>query len=154
MTNLRKLANFFSYLNVEDLLESSSTEAKVVIVKPGGRVETFSLFHYKTKLIIVNLCRKKLKRLLIWHSSTRIFRKSCRILWEEPSAKNSRNIVTMRQIQFWKSQEPMIWPYFWIKFWFMRRLLCVHSGWIMSEVRLMCEILHNWMSRKSRQWPW
>ena len=46
---------------MEDLLESSSTEAKVVIVNPGGRVETFSSFHYKTKLIIVNLCRKKLK---------------------------------------------------------------------------------------------
>ena len=52
---------FLSYLNVEDLLESSSTEAKVVIVNPGGRVETFSSFHYKTKLIIVNLCRKKLE---------------------------------------------------------------------------------------------
>ena len=46
---------------MEDLLESSSTEAKVVIVNLGGRVETFSSFHYKTKLIIVNLCRKKLK---------------------------------------------------------------------------------------------
>ena len=46
---------------MEDLLESSSTEAKVVIVNPGGRVEMFSSFHYKTKLIIVNLCRKKLK---------------------------------------------------------------------------------------------
>ena len=33
----------------------------MVIVNPGGRVETFSSFHYKTKLIIVNLCRKKLK---------------------------------------------------------------------------------------------
>ena len=52
---------FLSYLNVEDLLESSSTEAKVVIVNPGGRVETFSSFHYKTKLIIVNLCRKKIE---------------------------------------------------------------------------------------------
>ena len=29
---------FLSYLNVEDLFESSSTEAKVVIVNPGGRV--------------------------------------------------------------------------------------------------------------------
>ena len=46
---------------MEDLLESSSTEAKVVIVNAGGRVEMFSSFHYKTKLIIVNLCRKKLK---------------------------------------------------------------------------------------------
>ena len=53
---------FLSYLNVEDLLESSSTEAKVVIVNPGGRVETFSSFHdIKTKSIIVNLCRKKWK---------------------------------------------------------------------------------------------
>ena len=43
------------------LLESSSTEAKVVIVNPGGRVETFSSFHDKTKSIIVNLCRKKWK---------------------------------------------------------------------------------------------
>ena len=46
---------------MEDLLESSSTEAKVVIANPGGRVETFSSFHYKMKSIIVNLCRKKLK---------------------------------------------------------------------------------------------
>ena len=46
---------------MEDLLESSSTKAKVVIVNPGGRVEMFSSFHYKMKLIIVNLCRKKLK---------------------------------------------------------------------------------------------
>ena len=52
---------FLSYLNVEDLLESSSTEAKVVIVNPGGRIETFSSFCNKTKLIIVNLCRKTLK---------------------------------------------------------------------------------------------
>ena len=52
---------FLSYLNVEDLLESSSTEAKVVIVNPGGRVETFSSFHDKTKSIMVNLCRKKWK---------------------------------------------------------------------------------------------
>ena len=52
---------FLSYLNVEDLLESSSTEAKVVIVNPGGRVETFSSFHDKTKSIIVNLCRKKME---------------------------------------------------------------------------------------------
>ena len=52
---------FLSYLNVEDLLESSSTEAKVVIVNPSGRVETFSSFHDKTKSIIVNLCRKKWK---------------------------------------------------------------------------------------------
>jgi len=46
---------------VEDLLESSSTEAKVVIVNPGGRIETFSSFHDNTKSIIVNLCRKKWK---------------------------------------------------------------------------------------------
>ena len=52
---------FLSYLNMEDLLERSSTEAKVVIVNPGGHVETFSLFHDKTKSIIVNLCRKTLK---------------------------------------------------------------------------------------------
>ena len=52
---------FLSYLNVEDLLESSSTEAKVVIVNPGGHVETFSSFHDKAKSIIVNLCRKKWK---------------------------------------------------------------------------------------------
>ena len=52
---------FLSYLNVEDLLESSSTEAKVVIVNPGGRVETFSSFHDKTKSIMLNLCRKKWK---------------------------------------------------------------------------------------------
>ena len=52
---------FLSYLNVEDLLESSSTEAKVVIVNSGGRVETFSSFHDKTKSIIVNLCRKKME---------------------------------------------------------------------------------------------
>ena len=52
---------FLSYLNVEDLLESYSTEAKVVIVNPGGRVETFSSFHDKTTSIILNLCRKKWK---------------------------------------------------------------------------------------------
>ena len=56
---------FLSYLNAEDLLESSTTEAKVVIVDPGGRVETFSSFHDKTKSIIVNLCRKNGKRLRI-----------------------------------------------------------------------------------------
>ena len=56
-----ELSSLNTYLNVEDLLESSSTEAKVVIVNPGGRVETFSSFHDKTKSIIVNLCRKKWK---------------------------------------------------------------------------------------------
>ena len=52
---------FLSYLNMEDLLESSSTEAKVVIVNLGGRIETFSSFRDKMKSIIVNLCRKTLK---------------------------------------------------------------------------------------------
>ena len=52
---------FLSYLNVEDLFETSSSEAKLVIVNPGGRAETFSSFHDKTKWIIVSLCRRKWK---------------------------------------------------------------------------------------------
>ena len=51
----------FSHMNVEELLESSATEAKVVIVNPNRNVETFSSFDNKTKSMIANLCRKRWK---------------------------------------------------------------------------------------------
>ena len=50
-----------SQLNVEDLLESTTTEVKVVIVNPRGRVETYSSFQDKTKSMIIILCRRKWK---------------------------------------------------------------------------------------------
>ena len=50
-----------SNLNVEDLLESTTTEVKVVIVNPSGRIETFSSFQDNTKSMIANLCRKRWK---------------------------------------------------------------------------------------------
>ena len=50
-----------SNLNVEDLLESTTTEVKVVIVNPSGRVEMFSSFQDKTKSMIANLCRRRWK---------------------------------------------------------------------------------------------
>lgn len=51
----------FSQLSVEDLLESATTEVKIVLVNPNGRVDTFCSFDDKTKSMIVNLCRKRLK---------------------------------------------------------------------------------------------
>ena len=42
----------FSQLNVEDLLESTTTEVKVVIVNPSGCVETYSSFQDKMKSMI------------------------------------------------------------------------------------------------------
>ena len=50
-----------AHLNVEDLLESSTTEVKVVVVKPSGKVDSFSRFEDKTKSMIVNLCKKQWK---------------------------------------------------------------------------------------------
>jgi len=51
----------FSHMNVEELLKSSATEVKVVIVNPNPRVETFSSFDHKRKSMIANLCRKRCK---------------------------------------------------------------------------------------------
>lgn len=50
-----------SHMNVEELLESSVTEVKVVIVNPNRSVETFSSFDNKMKLMIANLYRKRWK---------------------------------------------------------------------------------------------
>ena len=50
-----------AHLNVEDLLESSTTEVKVVVVKPSDKVDSFSRFEDKTKSMIVNLCKKQWK---------------------------------------------------------------------------------------------
>ena len=51
----------FSHMNVEELLESSATEVKVVIVNPNNKVETFSTLDNETKSMIANLCRKRWK---------------------------------------------------------------------------------------------
>lgn len=48
-------------LNVDDLLEKQTSQLKVVIVAPNGRVESHSSFDDKTKSTIVNLCRKNWK---------------------------------------------------------------------------------------------
>lgn len=50
-----------THLNVEDLLQSTTTEVKVVVVNPSGNVDSFSRFKGKTKSMIVNLCKKRLK---------------------------------------------------------------------------------------------
>lgn len=48
-------------LNVDDLLGKQTSQLKVVIVAPSGRVESHSSFDDKTKSVIVNLCRKNWK---------------------------------------------------------------------------------------------
>ena len=48
-------------LNVDDLLGKQTSQLKVVIVAPSGRVENHSSFDDKTKSMIVNLCRKNWK---------------------------------------------------------------------------------------------
>ena len=48
-------------LNVDDLLGNQTSQLKVVIVAPSGRVESHSSFDDKTKSVIVNLCRKNWK---------------------------------------------------------------------------------------------
>ena len=45
-------------LNVDDLLTKQTTQVKVVIVNPGGRVDAHTQFDDKTKSMILNLCRK------------------------------------------------------------------------------------------------
>ena len=45
-------------LNVDDLVGNQTSQAKVVIVAPSGRVENHSSFDEKTKSMILNLCRK------------------------------------------------------------------------------------------------
>ena len=50
-----------SALNIEELIERSSTQVKVVIVFPNGKVETRSSFHDGIKSTIVNLARANLK---------------------------------------------------------------------------------------------
>ena len=64
------------------------------------------------------------------------------------------NTVTILQIQFWRSRDLKIRLHFQINYCFMRRECGVHSGWIASEVRVMCEILQRWISRKPIQWPY
>ena len=48
-------------LNVDDLLGKQTSQLKVGIVAPSGRVESHSSFDDKTKSVIVNLCRKNWK---------------------------------------------------------------------------------------------
>ena len=45
-------------LNVDGLTGNQTSQVKVVIVAPSGRVETHTSFDDKTKSMIVNLCRK------------------------------------------------------------------------------------------------
>ena len=46
-------------LNIDDLLGKRATEHKVVVVNPNGCVENYCSFaEYKTKSMIINLCRK------------------------------------------------------------------------------------------------
>ena len=48
-------------LNVDDLLGKQTSQLKVVIVAPSGRIENHSTFDDKTKSMIINLCRKNWK---------------------------------------------------------------------------------------------
>jgi len=61
-------------LNIDDLLGKQTTELKVVVVNPNGRVENYSSFDDKTKSMITNLCRKHWKtvaNLIFQHPHTR-----------------------------------------------------------------------------------
>jgi hypothetical protein len=50
-----------SELNIDELVGNSSTQLKVVIVIPSGRIETVHSFHEATKSLVINLVRKNWK---------------------------------------------------------------------------------------------
>ena len=53
-----RISHFAAELNVENLCGKQTTQLKVLIVNPNGRIDSLCSFDDETKSIILNACRK------------------------------------------------------------------------------------------------